>query len=89
MDQRSFFWEAPGGSLERQLNPMVSRRPELAISGSPSESDKRPVQLGKEGSIAWSFLKELLVGFPEKEQAFSPTWKSRTRCFDETGRMLF
>jgi hypothetical protein len=59
------------------------------IDGSPLESEESPIQLGREEPIAWSFLKELLVGFPENEQALSFAWKGRIRCFDETGRMLY
>lgn len=44
--------EAPDGPPEHPLEPsMTFGRLELEIDGSPLESEKRPIQFGREGSI--------------------------------------
>jgi len=49
----SFCGEEADGPPEQPLEPlMASRRLELGMDGSPLESEKRPVQFGRERSIA-------------------------------------
>lgn len=51
--EQVFVGKEADGPLEQPLEPpMASRRPELGMDGSPLESEKRPVQFGRERSIA-------------------------------------